>query len=191
VDGEVAPINEDRWLLVGAHRVELAVGDRQEVFEVNIAARTRAEISPSSKLGGTASDGAGADDVPQGLSPAWFWVGFGVTALFATFAIASGVDTLNQHAEFEQDQTGPGAAQAARDGEAAETRTYVLWAFTGALAAGTTALGIFAVRWDDDPKQRSAVTSSASVWTTWAPRHAPDARGPAPDGAGLSVRTRF
>ena len=184
VDGQIAPINEDRWLLVGAHRVELAVADRQEVFEVEITARARAEIAPSARIGASEAAPGQAAEPSEGIQPGWFWAGVGVTALFAGLSIASGIDALDRHAEFEKNPT----TDLSEKGEAAETRTYVLWTVTGLLAAGTAALGLFAVRWSDPPKAGSGATSTASFWATYAPKEARSAGGGA---AGVSVRTTF
>jgi hypothetical protein len=80
----------------------------------------------------------------RGVAPTWFWVGVGATGLFTALTVASGVDTLDRHAEFVADKS----EEKAEAGESAETRTYVLLGVTCALGVGTAALGAFAVRWD-------------------------------------------
>jgi len=87
-----------------------------------------------------------------GLSPAWLVVGLGATAVAGGIAIASGVDTANQHATFASSCRGatiaPGCDQASRNGQSAQTRTDVLLAVTGGLAVATAVTAIF-VRWHD------------------------------------------
>jgi hypothetical protein len=78
----------------------------------------------------------------EGLSPAWFWAGLGLTAVAGGLTIASGVDTLSKHDAFMN-----GLNEAAESGKAAQTRTNLFLGVTGALGLSTAALGLFAVRW--------------------------------------------
>lgn len=76
-----------------------------------------------------------------GLSPVWFWMGAGVTALTGGAAIASAVDTRARHDDYLA--TGAGAG----DGRSAQARTNVLFFATLGLAALTTSLAVFAIDW--------------------------------------------
>ena len=78
-----------------------------------------------------------------GISPTWFWIGAGVSAALAAGTVISYIDTSNLHDDFVNQRT-----EALRSsGLAAQTRTGVLLAVTGAAAVTTAAIGVFAVRW--------------------------------------------
>jgi len=100
-----------------------------------------------------------------GLPRAWFIVGLVATGVAGGAAIASGVDTLDKHSSFAGDCQGsviaPGAncGQRGVDGQSAQTRTDVLLAVTGGLAAATAVTALF-VRWHDV----RVAAGPASVW---------------------------
>jgi hypothetical protein len=83
---------------------------------------------------------------PRGISPAWFFVGLGATAVAGGVLVWSGVDTLAKHSDFVGFVTSDPSA-----GQAAQTRTNVLVGVTAAAGVATAALGIFAVRWSAAP----------------------------------------
>ncbi len=97
----------------------------------------------------------------KGLSPAFFWVGVGLTAALGGLTIASRLDASAKHDRFERDGcglggTGPvpdGCSALAKSGESADTRTVLALGATGVLAIGTALTGLFFVRWDE-PKKR-------------------------------------
>lgn len=79
----------------------------------------------------------------SGFPPAFFWGGVIVTGLVGAAATVSGIDTLNQHSEFQAAQD-----PLLRDrGESAQLRTNVLLASTLGCALITAGIGIFLVRW--------------------------------------------
>lgn len=87
----------------------------------------------------------------------WFFVGAGATAVAGAVATWSALDTKSAFDAYERDLPKFTQAEANRrvdDGHGLETRTNVLWAVTGALALGTTAVGVFLVDWK--PKSESA-----------------------------------
>jgi len=87
-----------------------------------------------------------------GISPVWFWVGTGVTAVLAGAAIASGFDTNAKHDDFvAHPNTDTQAA-----GISARTRTNILAGATAAAGAVTAGVGLFGVRW-------GSASSTASV----------------------------
>lgn len=157
IDGRPVKANVDSWVTVGMHRVDVDRGAELDTREVDVPGGGRVEIAGASgKVEVESTEGedivpgdAGEGDRSRrtepdgGVSPTWFWVGVGATALFTGLTIASGVDTLDKHDEFEADET----QNRADAGQAAETRTYVLLGATLALGAGTAALGLFAVEW--------------------------------------------
>jgi hypothetical protein len=93
----------------------------------------------------------------------FFYVGLGVTAAVGTFSVVSAVDTVTQHQTYVNHgcRDGTGALAdcngRASDGKDAQLRTNVAFAVTGALAVGTAALGLFAVRWQKDEKTALAL----------------------------------
>lgn len=107
-----------------------------------------------------------APKAASGLSPAWFFVGLGATALAGAGAIASGADTASKHGAFVRAGC-PGPMHgdcnaAASDGKAAEIRTNVLLGVTGALAAATAVMGVGLVRWSS-PKGAEVSVGAAGA----------------------------
>lgn len=89
----------------------------------------------------------------RGISPAFFFLGVGATALLAGAVVASGLDTVTKHDEFEASQSSD-----LRDrGMAAQTRTNVLIALMGAAGVATGILGTFFVDWRARDGQQSAL----------------------------------
>ena len=80
----------------------------------------------------------------RGLSPVWFFVGAGATALSGGLTIASGVDTASKHSSFPH--CTPNCPGASTTGQAAQTRTNVGVAITAVLGVATVVL-IPLVRW--------------------------------------------
>ena len=86
----------------------------------------------------------------KGLDPMWFYLSAGVTVAFAGATVWSGVDTNAAKDDFDNrpsDLTRAEEQKLLDDGKAKETRTNILIAVTAIGAAGTAALGIFAVDW--------------------------------------------
>lgn len=90
-----------------------------------------------------------------GVSPAWFFVGLGATAIAGGVATALGVGALGAHDDFSEGGCAPTSSgprpldcdARARDGRASQLRTNVMLGVTAALAVSTAALGLFVVRW--------------------------------------------
>jgi hypothetical protein len=166
IDSE--PVAPGREILVtrGEHVVEMTAGGNVERRVVRIDASATVELSPAaSRLAGVAAPppvaeqpapvappappapGPRPDSAREsGLSPVWLIVAAGVTVVAGGLTIASGVDVRNREHDFYRAPT----QQKADDGQAAETRTYILGAVTGAAGLATAALGVFAVRWTWD-----------------------------------------
>lgn len=97
-----------------------------------------------------------------GLSPMWFVVGVGATAVAGGFALINGLDTLSKHDRFAEgncltSSTGRRAGDCdsiASDGTAAQTRTNIGIVLGAAFAVATTALGIWAIQWRDGTTAR-------------------------------------
>jgi hypothetical protein len=162
VDGVPAHVNAPTVVLPGVHTVTVQRQTAPESRLVSVAVDQVREVTvhardlalsplPSSPLAREAS----------GLSPAWFVAAAGATAALGAATIGSAVDTLNDHASFQSQRCGVVAtgacASEAQAGQSAQTRTTGLGVATAAVAAGTLALGLFAVRWHATPA-RAEVT---------------------------------
>lgn len=164
VDGVPFPTGAARWVGAGLHVVQIAQAGAAADQNVTVVGGSTlqliapsppppplaAPVGPSASsspvaappLPVSSSPSAGADGAP-GLSPAWFFVGAGLTAVAGAFTVASGVDTLDKHGQW--DQTGDASVNSS--GRSAQTRTNVLVAVTGGLGLATLGLGLFGVRW--------------------------------------------
>ena len=163
IDGSAAAVGQDVIVVPGDRGIELTSGARVERRSVRVEPGATVEVSPEPPSTATSASPAVApsaatgprlnaptiaaarapDGSATGISPAWFFVGAGLTTLLGGLTIASGIDVREQEDAFYRAPT----AEKAADGQAAETRTYVLGAITGAAGLATAAVGLFAVRW--------------------------------------------
>lgn len=165
------PVGEARWVLTGDHRVVIDSGDgNRQAFPVRVdpgvtvpvtAASTPAHvpIPPPSDARRTSIEQAPHVVAPprSGVSPVWFWVGAGLSAVLGGVTIASAVDTRSKYDEFS---VRPSSALS-NDGAEAQLRTNLLFAGTAASAVTTAVLGLFFVRWGA-PSERAAASSARS-----------------------------
>jgi len=154
VDGIDVSAGAPRWMAAGDHEVELFVEDAVQRRQVHIDGGARVEITPmvpapsreaapAPKPRPRPAKAPVASVEGERISPAWFWIGVGVTAVGVAGIIASGVDALNKREDF---LAGPSEATEAA-GRSAQLRTNILLGVTGALAAGTVALGVVTYRY--------------------------------------------
>lgn len=166
VDG----VASDAWhaiiVKVGAHDVVVRRDD--EKFERLVEVQPDAVVSVGPEPRREQHVPSGAEPTPttsRGISPAWFFVGLGVTAALGAFSTWSGLDAMKQHDDFEANGCalngrGPVPADCnarADDGDAAKTRTNVGIALTGVAAAVTVMTGAFFVRWSSAPSGNGGV----------------------------------
>lgn len=150
------------WTLPGAHVLELGAGVAAERRTITLDAgasltvvvpvtRDRALAVPAARPAPSTAVVVPPPTAPEAispsssrrLSPVWFWTLAGLTAAGGAASVASGLDTLDQHASFARAPTNSAAAA----GHDAQARTNVLIIGTAAFAAVTAALGVFFVRW--------------------------------------------
>jgi hypothetical protein len=85
------------------------------------------------------------------LSPTWFFVGGGVTAVLLGVTVWSGLDTNKARDEFDQNPTQDGLDS----GRSKQTRTNVLLVGTALAGVTTATLGLFFTNWKSTKKQQS------------------------------------
>ncbi len=148
IDGGAVAPNVISWITAGKHLVVVRDGARAIERPIELRAGALEEIvlptaEPAKPPPPRAPEG--------GLSPAWVWVGLGVTAVVGGVTIWSGTDAIRQHDVFVTDRCDQaahtGCAGLVDDGRAAVVRTNVLLGVTAAAAVVTGALALFAVRW--------------------------------------------
>lgn len=106
-----------------------------------------------------------------GISPAWFFVGVGLTAVAGGFATWSGLSAVSDHDAFVARGCAPGATGSKPSdcdslsdaGSSATLRTNLLIAATALLAINTAVLGAFFVRWSPAPAM-----SGGTLSVTWS-----------------------
>lgn len=164
LDDAPFPINESRFVLTGEHRVVIDDGTpTKQAFRVRVDPGAvlpveSAPAAPPPPIGATSSSTPRSTETPSasgssdGLSPAWFWVGAGVSAVLGGVTIASAIDTANKHDTF---RTQPSAALSDA-GVDAQLRTNLLVASTAAVVVTTGVLGLFFVKWGSSSERRSA-----------------------------------
>jgi hypothetical protein len=191
IDGKPVAANEDQWVLAGSHRVDVTTGGSRDRRDVDVPGGGRVEVTGAEA---TVTETEAVEDFtprartraaeePGGIAPGWFWASLGLTGVMGAFAVGSGVDTLSKHSDFQAKRYGPReeAERIKADGEAAESRTAVLIGVTSALAIGTVALGVFAVRWNGG--KTATVSGSPAV--------VPGPGGVLSPGGRVSFRARF
>ena len=157
IDNAPVPVGELHVVLPGVHLVAVqrkgppvprlvtvAADETREVIAHSVGAAPDAAPDPSPAPRARAHES-------EGVSPAWFVAAAGVLVALGAVTIGSAVDTANDHSAFENAHcdVAPGSScQTMRSaGQSAQTRTSWFGVATGAAAAGTTALGLFGIRW--------------------------------------------
>lgn len=169
VDGAPMDVRTMRWFKAGAHKVILIVADQPEEQLVDVQPDTVVEVTPKSPSlaprpaastppRSTATPPAPiapAREPSGGISPAWFWIGTGLTAVVGGFTIASGLDTSSKHDDFAGQGCGQAAtgdcSQLAKDGTSAQNRTNILIGATAVAGVTTAVVGLLLVRWSPKP----------------------------------------
>jgi hypothetical protein len=140
LDGAPATPGVTRFVSIGQHEVSATSGGRQRTYSVRVSADALSELrvdeSPPAEARSLATPRAG-------ISPAWFWLSVGMTAVLAGGTALSALDTRDRHETFERTPT----RRTAEAGEDSQRRTNWLAAGTALAAAGTAAVGIVIVDW--------------------------------------------
>lgn len=111
------------------------------------------------------------DGARGGLSPIWFFVGLGATAVAGTVTVLGSLDASSKHDAFTRDGCAPGATgprpldcdARAEAGRSAELRANVALGVTGGLAVLTGVLGAVLVEWSGGAST-SARAPRAGAW---------------------------
>lgn len=172
VDGVAADATRLVHVKVGPHAVVVQRGsERIERIErlVDIAAGAVVVVpAPDGSPRGPIP--SAPHDVPTpskevqggGLSPVWFVVAVGATAVIGGFTLISGLEALSKHDRFEKGNCAPGSTgrratdcdAIAEEGKDAQLRTNVGIGLGAAFALATTALGIWGIQWRDGSTAR-------------------------------------
>jgi Tetratricopeptide repeat len=143
ISGVSVVLDQDLELAPG-ERIELRVGQRSRRIDVVVVGDPT--LAPGAAATTPAATGqAGAR---HGLSPAWFAVAAGTTAVLTGLTIWSGLDTRSAHSDYEAQLPTLTQAEADRkvsDGHSRELRTNLLLSGSLLCAAGTAVLGVWFV----------------------------------------------
>jgi len=171
VDGEPVHAGAPHIVLIGDHSVVIeGGGGPRDVLTAKVApdgvVEMRASAPPSAGAAPAPSPVAilppprARDEQPRteqasatsGLSPVWFWIGAGATAVLGAVTIGSAVDTQSKHESF---RTAP-TADLQNAGLDAQLRTNLLAGGTGLAGIATIITGAFFVRWTAEPSTSQA-----------------------------------
>ena len=147
--GDRASAEEVQTLSAGtAYRVVLHPRKAEQTAAAADVSSSPQESMAPAPTGAKTSPGAdtGADGArdTRGLSPTWFYVGAGVTAVLLGATIWSGVDTLSANANLND----PAPQNDIDDVKGRILRTDLLLAGTVVAAAATGYIGLVVVDWD-------------------------------------------
>ncbi|TKD08439.1 hypothetical protein [Polyangium fumosum] len=151
VDGAPFEANEERFVRAGPHVVAIEQGTTREEIRADVPAGAAVTATPKPPAEATK-----AADRSGGLSPVWFFVGLGATAVSGAVLTASSLQTKGLHDDFvARGCPGPAAPRDCRgiasDGEGAQLRTNVLVGVTAVLGAATITLGALSLGRRDAP----------------------------------------
>jgi hypothetical protein len=186
VDAQPVLVGKPVWVRAGQHTVVVQVGESPQSRLVEVRPDGTTDVTPvpttpalvpttpaAKAPGPTGPSAVPASEPPpsaprparaaaSGLSPVWFWVGVGATAVLGGATAVSAVDTSSKHDTFANDGCARGGAAGcgslSSDGMAAQTRTNVLLGVAGAVALVTVIVGAAFTRWSDDGKPAGAAT---------------------------------
>jgi len=163
LDDAPFPTTDSRFVLAGAHRVVIDDGSgAKQAFRVRVDPGASVPVEAAAPAPATSLPNETTTTTPPpappsragaGISPAWFWIGTGLSTALGGVTIASAVDTRNKHAEFRANPS----LERSDDGVDAQLRTNLLVASTAAVVVTTAVLGLFFVKWSgsDDSLRRS------------------------------------
>lgn len=170
VDGEPVHAGAPHIVLIGDHSVVIEGGGGPRdvltakvapdgVVEMRASAPSSASPSPPISPVAILPPPRARDEQPRseqasasGISPVWFWVGVGATAVLGAVTIGSAVDTQSKHESFRVTPTG----DLQNAGLDAQLRTNLLAGGTGLVGLATIVVGAFFVRWTGEPPTSQA-----------------------------------
>ncbi|MFO0615808.1 MAG: hypothetical protein U0414_24655 [Polyangiaceae bacterium] len=155
-----APVTRrDLWVELGAHHVSIAEGPFTLDQDVDVKPGVTLELEVDRARAKPEPEGdraVPADGVStRVITPAFAYVGMGLTAGLLAGTIGSGVDARAKHDAF-LGAASPEKPAAAEEGREAQIRTNVLVAVTSVTGALTLGLGLLAVPWGGSSKQRTS-----------------------------------
>ncbi|MBX3205715.1 MAG: hypothetical protein KF764_11650 [Labilithrix sp.] len=180
IDGTAHDATTPLHVLVGPHvvvvqrdgvrferLVDVGAGEVVRVENGDDGERASSEAPPT-RARGASPDRRAAQ---RGLSPVWFFVGLGATAIAGSLTVLSGLDASSKHDTFKRDGCAPDASgprpfdcdARAEAGRSAELRTNVALGITGGVAVLTGVLGAVLVDWSGG-RPTSARAPRAGAW---------------------------
>lgn len=129
-----------------SERVELRVGERSRRIDIVVVPEAKPSSVPPSSV--PPRDVKPRVATRNGLAPAWFYGGLGVTVVLTGLTVWSGIDTNSAFDDYQSDLPRLSQAEAderVRSGHARERRTNWLLAGSVACGAASTALGVWFV----------------------------------------------
>ncbi len=166
VDGAALP-GKDGWFAIGTHTVSLRAGDRshQETVTLEGGGRVEVKMPPAAVAAPVAAPAVfppaavaprEPEPIDQGVDGGTvvFWTGVGLTGALTAGAFVSLADLVSKHGDFAdacENAVGPvpTCAELASDGEAAQTRTWILGGAAMGFAVVTGIVGVTVVEWSD------------------------------------------
>lgn len=146
IDGVAFDPAFTRYVAVGPHHVTIDRGGSVDDRVVDVAADALVDIAPPAS-----TSSAPARDHDHGLSPAYFWIGVGLTTTIGALTIASALDASSKHGKFVDAGCARldvgGCDALANDGASAQRRTNWLVGATAIAAVLTVTTGVFFVQW--------------------------------------------
>jgi len=160
VDGAVPEPVRRGFVHAGRHVVSARRGDTSEQRAVAVEAEKTVVVDFPTRTVAVAT--APKPEARRNLSPTWFWIGVGTSAVLAAATTVSFVDLVGRHADFE---ASPNPATQ-EDGRSAQTRTQLLGA--GAAVAFAATIGIAFFTFGRDRTTARAGSSPSGVFVVGA-----------------------
>jgi len=161
VDGTLVTTEGPQWVTTGAHDVVFEVDGGASTARVSVRVEAGRNVdvtpaaSPAAPPAAPAAPPAPIAPASTGLSPFWFWAGLGATTVTGSITVGLAVRTRALHQSFLHEER----PELADDGRTFQNATNVMALVTAALVLTTAGIGIFAVRWTQQPPPVSGAIS--------------------------------
>jgi hypothetical protein len=188
LDGRTLDVTRPAWASVGQHTLLVQIDETPRPRLIEVKPNETLDVTPTpapspapaleptpapapasapaAALTPALAPPAPVDRGSSGLSPVWFWVGLGATAIAGGATLWSGLDTDSKHQSFESENCprvgSTSCSSLGVAGSSAETRTNVLVGVTAAVGAATVVALIF-TRWGSHTQRQGRVRVDPTV----------------------------